>query len=64
MLNLDVFCRDTKTFVKILAPYNACYRNNSKKLFDLEIFLSPYVPVGKSSNFNRPGRIHPIFLKL
>jgi hypothetical protein len=64
MLNPDVFCRDITILVKIFAPYNAFKGNNSKDRSGSEIFLNPYVPVGKSSKFNRPGRIHPIFLKL
>jgi hypothetical protein len=64
MLNPDVFCRDIATIVKIFVPYNAFKGNNSKKLTGLEIFLNPYVPVGKSSKFHRPGRIVPNFLKL
>jgi hypothetical protein len=64
MLNPDVFCRDTTIFVKILVPYNAFKGNNSKKLSGLEIFLNPYVSVGKSSKFHSPGRIDPNFLKI
>jgi hypothetical protein len=64
MLNPDVFCRDTTIFVKIFVPYNAFIGNNSKKLTGLEIFQNPYVSVGKSSKFQRPGRIFPNFLKL
>jgi hypothetical protein len=64
MLNPDVFCRDTTIFVKIFVPYNAFQENNSKKLLDLEIFLSNYVPVGNSSKFHSPGRIVPNFLKI
>jgi hypothetical protein len=60
MLNPDVFCRDVTIFVKIFVPYNALKGNNSKKLTGLEIFLNPYVPVGMSSKYHRPGRIHPI----
>jgi hypothetical protein len=64
MLNPDVFCRDTVVFVKIFVPYNAFQGNNSKKLTGLEIFLNPYVPVGKSSKIHCPGRIDPNFLKI
>jgi hypothetical protein len=64
MLNRDVFCRVTMISVKIFAPYNAFQRNNSKELFDLEIFLSPNVPVWDSSMLHSPGRIVPNFLKL
>jgi hypothetical protein len=64
MLNPDVFCRDTTTFVKILVPYNAFKGNNSKKLTGLEIFLHPYVSVGKSSKLHSPGRVDPNFLKI
>jgi hypothetical protein len=64
MLNRDVFCRVTMISIKIFAPYNAFQRNNSKELFDLEIFLNPYVPVGNSSKFHSPGRIDPNFLKI
>jgi hypothetical protein len=61
MLNPDVFCRVTSISVKIFVPYNALKGNNSKELFDLEILLNPYVPVGKSSKFHSPGRIVPNF---
>jgi hypothetical protein len=64
MRNPDVCCRDTAIFLKIIVPYNAFRGSNSKKLTGLEIFLNPYVPVGKSSKFHRPGRIVPNFLKL
>jgi hypothetical protein len=64
MLNPDVFCRDTTIFVKIFVPYNAFKGNNSKKLTGLQIFLNPYVPVGNSTKFHRPGRIVPNFLKI
>jgi hypothetical protein len=64
MPNPDVFCRDTKIFVKIFVPYNAFKGINSKKLTSLEIFLNPYVPVDKSSKFHSPGRIDPITLKI
>jgi hypothetical protein len=64
MLNPDVFCRDTTIFVNIFVPYNAFKGNNSEKLTGLEIFLNPYVPVGNSSKFHRPGLIDPNFLKL
>jgi hypothetical protein len=64
MINPDVLCRDITIFVKIFAPYNAFKGNNSKKLPSLEIFLNPYVSVGKSSEFHRPGRIDPNFLKI
>jgi hypothetical protein len=63
MLNPDVFCRDVTIFVKIFVRYNAFKGNNTKKLTGLEIFLNPYVPVGKSSKFHSPGRIDPNFLK-
>jgi hypothetical protein len=63
MLNPDVFCRDIAIFVKIFVPYIALKGNNSKKFTGLEIFLNPYVPVGKSSMFHRPGRVVPNFLK-
>jgi hypothetical protein len=64
MLNPDIYCRDITILVKIFEPYNAFKGNNSKKLTGLEIFLNPYVPVGKSSKFHSPGRIDPNFLKL
>jgi hypothetical protein len=64
MLNPDVFCRDITIFVKIVVPYNAIQGNNSKKLTGLEIFLNPYVPVGKSSKIHSPGHIDPNFLKI
>jgi hypothetical protein len=64
MLNPDVFCRDITIFVKIFVPYNDFKGNNSKKLTGLEIFLNPYVSVGKSSKFHRPGCIVPNFLKI
>jgi hypothetical protein len=64
MLNPDVFCRDIATVVKIFVPYNAFNGSNSNKLTGLEIFPSPYVPVGNSSKFHSPGRIDPNFLKL
>jgi hypothetical protein len=64
MFNPDVFFRDTTIFVKIYVPYYAFKGNNSKKLTVLEIFLNPYVPVGKSSKFHSPGRIDPNFSKL
>jgi hypothetical protein len=64
MLNPVVFCRDTTIFVKIFVPYNAFKGNISKKLTGLEVFLNPYVSVGKSSKFHRPGRIDPNFLKI
>jgi hypothetical protein len=64
MLNPDVFCRDITISVKIFVPYNAFKGNNSKKLTGRDIFLNPYIPVGNSSKFHRPGRIVPIFLKL
>jgi hypothetical protein len=63
MLKPDVFCRDITIFVKIFVPNNAFKGNNSKKLPSLEIFLNPYLPVGKSSKFHIPGRIDPNFLK-
>jgi hypothetical protein len=61
MLNPDVFCRDITIFVKIFVPYNGFKGSNSKKHFGLEIFLYPYLPVGKSSMFHRPVRIVPNF---
>jgi hypothetical protein len=64
MLNPDVFCRDITISVKIFAPYNAFNGSNSKKLTGLEIFLNPYVSVGKSSKFHNAGRIDPNFLKI
>jgi hypothetical protein len=64
MLNRDVFCRDIAIIVKIIVPYNAFQGNNSKKLTGLEIFLNPFVSVGKSSKFHRPGRNDPNFLKI
>jgi hypothetical protein len=64
MLNPDLFCRDTTIFVKIFVPYNPFIGNNSKKLTGLEIFLNPYVSVGKSSKFHSPGRIDPNILKI
>jgi hypothetical protein len=64
MLNPDVFCRDITVFVKIFVPYNAFKGNYSEKLTGLEIFLNPYVQVGKSSKIHSPGRIDPNFLKL
>jgi hypothetical protein len=64
MLNPDVFCRDITIFLKIFVPYNAFKGNNTQKLTGLEIFLNPYVPVGNSSKFHRPGRIVPIFLNI
>jgi hypothetical protein len=64
MLNPDLFCQDIAIIVKIFEPYNALKGNYSKKLTGLEIFLNPYVPVGKSSNFHSPGRIDPNTLKI
>jgi hypothetical protein len=64
MLNPDVFCRDIAIFVIIFVPYNGFKGNNSKKHSWLEIFLNPYVPVGKSSMFHSPDRIDPNFLKI
>jgi hypothetical protein len=64
MLNPDVFCLDIANIVKIFVPSNAFKGNNSKKLTGLQIFPSPYVPVGNSSKFHRPGRIVPNFLKI
>jgi hypothetical protein len=64
MLIPDVFCRDIAISVKIFVPYDAFKGNNSKKLTGLEIFLNPYVPVGKSSKFHSPGRIDPNFLEI
>jgi hypothetical protein len=64
MINPDVLCRDITISVKIVVPYNAFQGNNSKKLTGLEIFLNPYVPVGKSSKIHSPRRIDPNFLKI
>jgi hypothetical protein len=64
MINPVVLCPDITTFVKIFDPYNAFKGNNSKKLTGLEIFLNPYVSVGKSSKFHSPGRVDPNFLKI
>jgi hypothetical protein len=64
MLTPDVFCRDTTIFVKMFLPYNAFIGNNSKKFTGLEMIPNPYVPVGNSSKFHRPGRIFPNFLKI
>jgi hypothetical protein len=64
MLNPDVLCQDIAIFVKIFVPYNAFKGNNSKKRTGLEIFLSPYVPVDKSSKIRSPSRIDPNFLKI
>jgi hypothetical protein len=64
MLNPDLFCQDKTIVVKIFVPYNAFEGNNSKKFTGLEIFLYPYVPVGKSSKFHSPGRIDPNTLKI
>jgi hypothetical protein len=64
MLYPDVFCRDTTIFVKIFVTYNAFIGNNSKKFTALEIFLNPYVQVGKSSKFHSPFRIDPNILKI
>jgi hypothetical protein len=64
MINPVVFCRDITIFAKIFEPYNALIGNNSEKLKGLEIFLDPYVPVGNSSKFHRPGRIVPNFLEI
>jgi hypothetical protein len=64
MLNPDVFCRDIATIAKISVPYNAFKGNNSKIFTRLEIFLNPYVPLGKSSKFHSPGRIDPNILKI
>jgi hypothetical protein len=64
MLNPVVFCRDKTIFVKIFVPYKAFKGNNSEKLTGLEIFLNPYVPVGKSSKIHSAGRIDPNFLKI
>jgi hypothetical protein len=63
MLNPDVFCRDIAIIVKIFVPYNAFKGHYSEKLTGLKIFLNPYVPVGNSSKFHRPGLIVPNFLK-
>jgi hypothetical protein len=64
MLNPDVLCRDITILLKIFAPYNAFKGNNSKERYGSEIFLNPYVPVGKSSKFHSPGLIDPNFLKI
>jgi hypothetical protein len=64
MINPDVLCRDITIFVKIFEPHNALKGNYSKTFTGLEIFLNPYVPVGNSAKFHRPGRIVPNFLKL
>jgi hypothetical protein len=64
MINPDVLWQDITIFVKIFEPYNAFKGSNSKKLTGLEIFLNPYVPVGKSFMFHSPGRINPNFLKI
>jgi hypothetical protein len=64
MLNPDVFCQDIAIIVKIFVPYNAFKGNNSKIFTRLEIFLNPYVPVGKSSMFHSPGPINLNFLKI
>jgi hypothetical protein len=64
MINPDVLCRGITIFVKIFETYNAFKGNNSKKLTGLQIFLNPYVPVGKSSKFHSPGRIDPNYLKI
>jgi hypothetical protein len=64
MINPDVLCRDITILVKIFEPYNAFIGNNSKKLTGLEIFLNPYVSIGKSSKFHSPGLIDPNFLKI
>jgi hypothetical protein len=64
MLNPEVFCRDIAIIVKIFLPYNDLKGNDPKKLTGLEIFLNPYVPVGKSSKFHSPGRIVPNFSKI
>jgi hypothetical protein len=64
MINPVLLCRDITIFVKIVVPYNAFQGNNSKKLTGLEIFLNPYVPVGKSPKIHSPGRNDPNFLKI
>jgi hypothetical protein len=64
MINPYVLCQDITIFVKIFEPYNAFKGNNSKKLIGLEIFLNPYVAVGKFSKFHSPGRIYPNSLKI
>jgi hypothetical protein len=64
MLNPDVFCLDITIFVKIFVPYNAFKGNNSKIFTGLEIFLNPYVPVGKYSKLHSPGRIDRNILKI
>jgi hypothetical protein len=64
MLNPDVFCRDVTIFVKMFVPYNGFKGSSFKKHSGLEIFLYPYVPVGKFSKFHSPGRIVPNFLKI
>jgi hypothetical protein len=64
MINPVVLCRDITILVKVFDPYNALKGNYSKTFTGLEIFLNPYVPVGKSSKFHSPGRIDPNFLKI
>jgi hypothetical protein len=64
MINPIVLCRDITIFVEIFDPYNALKGNYSKTFTGLEIFLNPYVPVGKSSKFHSPGRIDPNTLKI
>jgi hypothetical protein len=64
MLNRDIFSRDITISVKIFVPFNAFKGNNSKKLNGLEIFLNPYVPVGKSSKFHSTGLTDPNTLEL
>jgi hypothetical protein len=43
MLNPRVFRRDTSIYAIIFIPCNTFKEDNSKKLFHLEIFLSPNV---------------------
>jgi hypothetical protein len=64
MINPDLLCRDITIFVIIFVPNNAFKGINSKKFTGLEIFLNPYVPVGKSSKFHSPGRIDQNILKI
>jgi hypothetical protein len=51
MINPDLLSRDITIFVKIFQPYYALKGNYSKTITGLEIFLNPYVSVGKSSKF-------------
>jgi hypothetical protein len=64
MINPDVLCRDITISVKIVVPYNAFQGNYSKTITGLEIFLNPYVSVGKSSKIHSPGHIDTNFLKI